>query len=141
MSEHRQRAGDPSDPQRRTVVRLLGLTAGAVVASGCGTENSPAVLRVALAELPDGQPVERYVGDEPVELVRRGDAVQARSLWCTHMGCRVHREEDASGYRCPCHDGRFGADGRVIGGPPKEPLRSMDVRIEGEVAIVQPQAT
>lgn len=141
MSEHRQREERSCDPQRRAVVKLLGMAAGAVVASGCGAGEELPLLRIALADLPEGRPVETYVGDEPVELYRRGDTVQARSLWCTHMGCRVHREESPPGYRCPCHDGRFGVEGEVISGPPREPLRSMNVRIEGEVVIVEPQAT
>ena len=137
MSDHCQGCRDPEDPRRRSVLRLLGMTAGAVVAAGCGgQEQGPPVLRVALRELPEGQPVEAYVGSEPVELLRSGESVTSRSLWCTHMGCKVVREGEA-GYYCPCHDGRFDAAGQPAGGPPKEPLRTMQVTVEGEFVIVE----
>lgn len=41
---------------------------------------------------------------------------------CTHLGCTVNWREDAQAFICPCHDGKFGADGRVLGGPPPRPL-------------------
>jgi Rieske Fe-S protein len=139
MSDDCQGCRGPEDPHRRSVLRLLGLTVGAVAASGCAQEQAPPVLRMALSDLPEGQRVETHVGEEPVELLRQGESVRARSLWCTHMGCKVVREENPPGYRCPCHDGRFDADGQTISGPPKEPLRSMQVRIEGGTVIVGPQ--
>ena len=140
MGERCQGCRDPQSPRRRSVLRLLGLSAGAVVAVGCDDDEGPPVLRIALDELREGQPLETHVGAEPVELLRRGVTVEARSLWCTHMGCKVVREEDRRGYFCPCHDGRFDAEGRPSEGPPKEPLRSMRVRVDGGVVIVEPEA-
>lgn len=52
---------------------------------------------------------------------RRGDAVEALDGRCTHMGCPVALADDG-GFRCPCHGGRFDADGRPVAGPPKAPL-------------------
>jgi len=110
------------------------------VAGGCSGEAARPVLRIALAELPEGQPVEAYVGEEPVQLWRRGRQVSARSLWCTHMGCRVRWAPERDRYECPCHEGRFDADGQVISGPALEPLRAMSVTIEGEVVLVEAKA-
>ena len=41
---------------------------------------------------------------------------------CTHLGCRVNWEADKNEYVCPCHDGHFGLDGKVVSGPPPRPL-------------------
>ncbi len=41
---------------------------------------------------------------------------------CTHLGCTINWKEDAQAFICPCHDGKFGADGKVLGGPPPRPL-------------------
>ena len=41
---------------------------------------------------------------------------------CTHLGCTVNWKEDAQAYICPCHDGKFSPDGKVLGGPPPRPL-------------------
>jgi len=89
-----------------------------------------------LAELPDGERKVVWLGDEPVELVRSGDAVRARSLWCTHTGCRVVWKPETSTYDCLCHEAKFGADGRVISGPPPRPLREVPVRVVGERVVV-----
>jgi len=140
MSRQRHGCGGPRDPERRSVLRLIGLTAGAVMTGGCAGDVDSPVLRIALADLPEGQRIDAFVGDEPVQLIRRGDEVIARSLWCTHMGCRVHWEPTAERYQCPCHDGRFGAEGEVVGGPPREPLRQMAVRIENGTVLVEVQA-
>ena len=41
---------------------------------------------------------------------------------CTHLGCTVNWRQDAQAFVCPCHDGKFGTDGKVLGGPPPRPL-------------------
>jgi len=41
---------------------------------------------------------------------------------CTHLGCTVNWRPDAQAFVCPCHDGKFGTDGKVLGGPPPRPL-------------------
>jgi menaquinol-cytochrome c reductase iron-sulfur subunit len=41
---------------------------------------------------------------------------------CTHLSCTVNWRPDAQAFICPCHDGKFGPDGKVLGGPPPRPL-------------------
>lgn len=41
---------------------------------------------------------------------------------CTHLGCTVNWREDALAFICPCHDGKFNSDGKVLSGPPPRPL-------------------
>jgi Rieske Fe-S protein len=55
---------------------------------------------------------------------------------CTHLGCTVRWNADAGQFQCPCHGGRFAPDGRVVDGPPPQPLRRLraDVR-DGELRI------
>lgn len=36
---------------------------------------------------------------------------------CTHMGCRLHRNEAEKSWDCPCHGSRFDSGGRVLNGP------------------------
>ena len=49
---------------------------------------------------------------------------------CTHLGCTVNWGEDAQAFICPCHDGKFSVDGKVLGGPPPRPLDAyMDFRV------------
>ena len=57
--------------------------------------------------------------------------VQALSATCTHLGCQVHWDGEGQRFRCPCHGGEYGADGRVLAGPPPRPLNRIEVRVDG----------
>ena len=58
------------------------------------------------------------------------DEVIAISAGCTHLGCIVTWDEDQQIFKCPCHDGRYDAEGRVISGPPPAPLKRHIAKIE-----------
>ncbi|MCK4977786.1 MAG: ubiquinol-cytochrome c reductase iron-sulfur subunit [Anaerolineales bacterium] len=58
------------------------------------------------------------------------DDVTVFSSWCTHLSCRVHWEEGEQVYVCPCHDGIFDVEGKVVAGPPPEPLWEYENKIE-----------
>jgi Rieske Fe-S protein len=58
------------------------------------------------------------------------DEVIAISASCTHLGCIVTWDEEQKIFKCPCHDGRYDVEGRVISGPPPGPLRRHKSKIE-----------
>lgn len=58
------------------------------------------------------------------------DEVIAISATCTHLGCIVTWDDDQRIFKCPCHDGRYDVDGRVISGPPPAPLKRHKTKIE-----------
>ncbi|MBD3222078.1 Rieske 2Fe-2S domain-containing protein [bacterium] len=138
------------DETRRRFLRLTGRTAAVCLAvpvlhqlGGCGGQTdeaadaAPTTLRIPLAELPDGLRVYRELNGVPVEIRREGDEIIARSLLCTHQGCTVQWQPDVQEYLCPCHEGRFDADGEVIEGMPTRPLPTFPVRREADVVIVE----
>lgn len=43
---------------------------------------------------------------------------------CTHAGCIVHWNEAERTWDCPCHGGRYTAEGRRFCGPPPEDLKA-----------------
>lgn len=66
-----------------------------------------------------------------------GQNVKVFSNVCTHLSCRVAWRADQRDYFCPCHDGRFGVDGQVIGGPPPRSLDEFQTRIQnGQIEIL-----
>ena len=71
-----------------------------------------------------------------IVVAKARQAPLALSLVCTHLGCRVHREQDGT-FFCPCHDGRFDAQGNVTGGPPPSPLVRYQVVVDGDAVYLE----
>ena len=143
------RPRDPRDPARRRFVNRAGGLVAACCATpllgtlllslpGCGESTSEKTppLRVALDDLPLGVHTRYMHGDRPVELYRTFEGVRARSLFCTHQGRDVKWVDGENIYLCPCHDGKFDADGEPIYGPPRLPLVELEVTITDTDVIV-----
>jgi len=98
---------------------------------------------VQLATLPKGEvPASgwhEFVSGDGVPLVvaRSGSSWIAYDARCTHMGCPVRPEGEAGGFLCPCHAGRFDAEGRPVSGPPGAPLTALTVRDVGELLLFE----
>lgn len=56
---------------------------------------------------------------------------RAFSAICTHLGCVVKWDSATRKILCPCHAGVFGADGKVLSGPPPRPLPEYEVIVVG----------
>lgn len=65
-------------------------------------------------------------------LTENGRDFIAMSNICTHLGCRVRWIDDQQRFFCPCHNGVFDKDGKVISGPPPRPLNQYEVKIEND---------
>ncbi len=111
-----------------------GVAAGAAALSsvGCGAKHDAAVVIAHVDEIPvGGSKVFAYpANDKPCYLIRpAADTYLAFSRLCTHHQCPVSYVAEDNEFDCPCHGGVFSAaDGRVLAGPPPEPLPQ--VRIE-----------
>lgn len=131
---------------RRQLLRAMAALAGggAALATGCGGFGAPAdeegTVRIPLSRLPAGERIQVDVAGSAVELRRTGDAVSARSLTCTHWGCRVHWDEAERLYKCPCHHGQFDENGEVVSGPPPRPLAAVPVVIADGAVVLRPSS-
>jgi menaquinol-cytochrome c reductase iron-sulfur subunit len=55
---------------------------------------------------------------------------------CTHLRCPFYWNDKERKFICPCHNGVFDIDGKVISGPPPRPLdRWESVVIEGQITV------
>jgi Rieske Fe-S protein len=69
-------------------------------------------------------------------LTENGHDYIAMSNICTHLGCRVRWIADSEQFFCPCHNGIFDKDGKVISGPPPRPLDRYPIKVEdGQIFI------
>jgi isorenieratene synthase len=127
------------DPLRRLFESLGGTVRTAVTArrlvregnaiASVEIEGVTASLRpsqLPRQELPPHGYLEARAEDgTPIFVARRQGRVVAFDGRCTHMGCPVLPEGE--GFRCPCHGGRYDAEGAVLNGPPIHPLRRVPV--------------
>jgi menaquinol-cytochrome c reductase iron-sulfur subunit len=73
---------------------------------------------------------------ETLWVKRWGQQVIVFSSTCTHAGCRVTWNHQKQRFLCPCHGGQYDSEGRVVAGPPPQPLRRYQVKLErGQVWV------
>ena len=101
----------------------------------------PRVLHEAASRFSIGNPgdlaagEERIITERNVVLLSTTEGIAAISLVCTHLGCIVSRS--AEGFSCPCHGSKFGAQGKILGGPaPKDlPWFEISRRADGKLQV------
>jgi Rieske Fe-S protein len=124
----------PEKLRRRDLLTLVGGAAAVSALSGltaCGADNdAPVVVEVPLDSVPDGGRLEVLWGEMPVELRKTPEGIRARSMWCTHSGCRVRWVDSADIYYCACHEGKYDPNGKPFAGPPPRPLTEVPVTVD-----------
>ncbi len=77
-----------------------------------------------------------FRGRPAVVLQPAAGSFAAFSAVCTHLGCIIKWLPEKGEFFCPCHAGRFSAEGTVLGGPPPKPLESLPVALEGDQVMI-----
>lgn len=54
------------------------------------------------------------------------------SLVCTHKKCTVKYHTSEKSFICPCHDGTYDENGKVVSGPPPHNLHRFKYELRGE---------
>ncbi len=100
--------------------------------------SGPREIEIPLKEIPAGQSLPLKVRNTPGVLIHDEEGnLKAFSLVCTHMACLVSWQPEKKEFYCPCHDGYFDAEGRVISGPPPAPLERWLVEVKGDQVLVK----
>jgi cytochrome b6-f complex iron-sulfur subunit len=77
-----------------------------------------------------------YAGSTAVLVRKPGGELVALSAVCTHLGCIIQWEKEKQDFLCPCHAGRYTADGAVISGPPPKPLAKLPLVVaNGSITV------
>lgn len=77
-------------------------------------------------------------GRQAAWIVRRGREIRVFDPRCTHLGCAYHWHEQDGTFLCPCHNGVYDTEGRVVGGPPPRPLDVYPTEVENGVLYAVP---
>jgi Rieske Fe-S protein len=111
--------------------------------------NPPLVTEAAVNEAsggkvqdlkPNSGKIVRF-GSKPALLVRVSDTEwKAFSAVCTHLNCTVQYRDSTQQIWCACHNGTYDMNGRVVSGPPPNPLEEYAVNIRGDEVVVSKRA-
>jgi cytochrome b6-f complex iron-sulfur subunit len=94
-------------------------------------------ITIARREIPSGKAYFfSFHGQPAVVLQPAPGQFVALSAVCTHLGCVVQWFPDKKEFLCPCHGGRFNAEGQVQGGPPPKPLAHLPLTVEDDQFLV-----
>ena len=101
-----------------------------------GATGPTRLTREEAAKLEEKKFVIVPVSGQRVIVMQSEDKLFALSAKCTHEGCTVTFQPGQSQIWCPCHDGRFDLTGRVLSGPPPQPLTQYAATRQPDGAIV-----
>jgi cytochrome b6-f complex iron-sulfur subunit len=132
-------ATDPKEGRRRFLLRLswtglslLLATFLAAVVRFFWPRVSSRPARSFQVGFPDdyrpGQVV--YLPGRKLFIVRDQKGFLCLSARCTHLGCLVVWNRDHHMFLCPCHGGKYDAEGRNVEGPPPRPLELFGLRLD-----------
>ena len=146
MPEKGRQAASDFQAARRGLLKGLFVFVGAVGLGGsvygiyrflAPNAGAYASVEIALNEVSAGTPYPFQYGAAPGLLFRGEDgSLRAFSLVCSHLACTVNWNPEKKTFSCPCHDGLFDEDGKVIGGPPSAPLERLKVEVRGDKVVV-----
>jgi cytochrome b6-f complex iron-sulfur subunit len=125
------------------IVSLLGVV-GAIGAYLFPPERrvfNPARRRMRVAridEIPIGKGKQVLFDGEPVWVLHLRGGWIALAAICTHKGCIVDWDEKRLVLSCPCHGGLFDADGNVLSGLPRRPLKRLRVSVIQDEIFIGP---
>ena len=72
-------------------------------------------------------------------IVRDEKGFLSLSARCTHLGCMVVWNRDHRMFLCPCHGGKFDAEGLNVEGPPPRPLDLFALRLDDDGLLIVDQ--
>ncbi|NIQ03127.1 MAG: Rieske 2Fe-2S domain-containing protein [Nitrospinaceae bacterium] len=84
---------------------------------------------IPLSQIPRGSSLLLKHKGSPVLAIHTEAGIKAFSAVCTHLGCLVKWIPEKKVFDCPCHAAQFDASGKVLTGPPPEPLHPVNFEI------------
>jgi len=136
MDEKSSQAG------RRDFLKKAAIVSGGLILSsqltGCGKPEEPEMLVGSLADLKAKGQLSPKFNDNRLFCTLRGEEIVIFNLTCRHKKCTVKWEPGVREFHCPCHEGKYNSEGKVVGGPPPGPLFRFkhEIRNEDEIWVL-----
>ncbi|MBE0500265.1 MAG: ubiquinol-cytochrome c reductase iron-sulfur subunit [Desulfuromonadales bacterium] len=134
-------------PRRKFLAVLLGLVGAALTGffawpvlrflAPAESVQGAGKVQVAKSLVPVGEAhLFSFNGRPAVLLQKKPGEFIALTAVCTHLGCIVKWVQDDQELLCPCHGGRFSAEGVVLSGPPPSPLERYPVSLQDDQILI-----
>jgi cytochrome b6-f complex iron-sulfur subunit len=151
---HCANTGEARGESRRTLLSwVLGCGVAGTLASFLYPVvrflNPPLITEAAVNEVdagkvqdlkPNSGKIVRF-GSKPAILIRVSDTEwRAFSAVCTHLNCTVQYRDTTQQIWCACHNGTYDLNGRVVSGPPPNPLEQYVVNVRGDSVTISRKA-
>jgi menaquinol-cytochrome c reductase iron-sulfur subunit len=79
----------------------------------------------------------KVISDRPVYVCKDASGkLNAFSAVCPHLGCTIAWHDEKNGFACPCHNGQFTAEGKLMSGPPPRNMDTLDLKVDGDMVMV-----
>lgn len=112
--------------------KSCALGAVAATAGSCALIFDSELQVGTLTELDQAGFLVREFNWDQVFITRQEEEIVIFSLVCTHKKCTVEWQPRENIFQCPCHEGQYDAQGRVLDGPPPAPLTKFRSEVRGE---------
>lgn len=126
----------PLDKSRREFLRNVSLAAtGAMLTGGlhsCAEPEDAEMLVGSLAQLRESGFLSPKFNKKRIFTTELEGEIVTFSMVCRHKRCTVDWVPEASEFQCPCHEGVYDAQGKVLDGPPPGPLFRFKTEVRGE---------
>ncbi|MDP5172895.1 MAG: ubiquinol-cytochrome c reductase iron-sulfur subunit [Bacteroidia bacterium] len=117
---------------RKEFLKKTGtLGAGMAAMTSCALIYDSEILACSLDELKAQPFLIREFNWDQIFLTMRGEEIVVFSLVCSHKKCTVAWQAREEQFACPCHEGLYDSEGRVIDGPPPAPLSRFRWELRG----------
>lgn len=141
------KTGENASDSKRGFLKLLFLSVMAASFGGViypiirylsplSQQQAAEKIEILKDEVPSGKAKFFTYKGNPAVVIHTKTGFTALSAVCTHLGCIVKWLEDKNEFQCPCHAGRFDAAGKVISGPPPNPLPQIAVAESGAKIVI-----
>lgn len=94
-------------------------------------------VQVNVSEIGQGRGWLGKVQDTNVAIYNKDGQLTVLENVCTHRQCQTDWNAEEKTWDCPCHGSRYHADGSVLRGPAKRPLKKLDYTVEdGQIRLL-----
>lgn len=136
---------EKTSQSRRDFLKKAALaSAGLVIAAslpGCEPPEAEKLLGSIQDFEEKGSLSGEFNGNSLLVMQNAKGEIEVFSLTCSHKKCTVEWKSEEKEFHCPCHEGKYDAQGFVIDGPPPGPLRKYKHEIRnGELWVLNEAA-